>query len=89
MRLTLESGTDVVVVNGVPGRIWSGVSDSGVRVKALITLIQVERGQGDLAEFETNLTEIRQTAGAGFKVTRKACQHGLGGNLCEECFPFG
>ena len=32
MRVRLEQTTKVVELNGVPARMWEGVTDSGIRV---------------------------------------------------------
>lgn len=56
MRVTLESTTKKVRLNGVPARIWEGKTDSGIPCHAYITRIAVERDQ-DSAEFDRELEE--------------------------------
>ena len=58
MRITIESTTKVVTLNGVPARIWEGRTESGVPVHAYVTRIAVERTE-DTAEFERDLQEHR------------------------------
>lgn len=58
MRITLESTTKVITVNGVPARVWEGHSEGGARVEAWITRIRVPL-QDDQAEFERELDECR------------------------------
>jgi hypothetical protein len=58
MRITLESTTQIVEVNGVPARVWEGTTESGIPVSALITRLAVERTQ-DTAQFEAELRECR------------------------------
>ncbi len=54
MKLTLESTSKIVTLNGVPARIWEGHTDKGVACHAFITRIAADR-QADLSEFETEL----------------------------------
>jgi hypothetical protein len=58
LKLTIESTTRVVIVNGVPARIWEGTSESGVRVLCLVTRVAVESEQ-DCSQFERELSEQR------------------------------
>lgn len=67
MKVTLESTTRIVeleVAAGVvvPGRIWEGVTESGIRVVALVTRIAAETGNGPdtLAEFERELQQCHE-----------------------------
>jgi len=41
MKVTLENTTKIVHLNGVPARIWEGVTERGVRVHAFISRIAV------------------------------------------------
>lgn len=54
MRITIESTTKLVEVNGVPARIWEGVTDSGVPVHCLITRVMVDRAD-DTGQFDAEL----------------------------------
>ena len=56
MKLTIESTSEIVEVNGVPARLWVGVSERGVRVQCLITRIAVHLSE-DQAQFEAELAE--------------------------------
>lgn len=58
MRVTLESTSRIVEVNGVPGRIWEGQTSSGVPCFALITRIAVHKDD-DSSQFERELREQR------------------------------
>jgi len=58
MRITIESTTKVVTLNGVQARIWEGKTDSGISCHAYITRIGVERTE-DQVEFERELQEHR------------------------------
>ena len=58
MKITIESTTQITKVNGVPARVWEGVTANGVKVHALITRIAVKDDPGtDFAEFERDLQE--------------------------------
>lgn len=72
MKVTLESTTRVVEIELeqgalVPGRIWEGVTDSGIRVVALITRIAAETGVGEhtQAEFRQELEECHEPRSRG------------------------
>jgi hypothetical protein len=58
MRITIESTTKEVWLNGLPARIWEGKTDSGIRCHCYITRIGVERDE-DQADFERELQEHR------------------------------
>lgn len=44
MKITIESTTKVVEVNGVPARIWEGATDIGIPVYCYVTRICVQEG---------------------------------------------
>jgi len=54
MKVTLESTTEIVEINGVAARIWQGQTDSGIEVHAFITRIAVDK-DADVSEFEREL----------------------------------
>ena len=58
MKVTIESTGEIVVVNGVPCRVWEGVTERGIQVQALIPRIAAKANQ-DLAQFEKELKECR------------------------------
>lgn len=58
MRITLESTTKLVEVNGVPARIWEGATESGIPIHAYVTRVAVEEGQNQ-EEFERQLQSHR------------------------------
>lgn len=58
MRITIESTTKEVTLNGVPARIWEGRTDSGIPCHVYVTRIAVDRDE-DTAEFEQDLQEHR------------------------------
>lgn len=59
MKITVESTTKTVTVNGVQARIWEGQTDSGIPVHCYVTRVAVHEGQ-DCAQFEKELRECRQ-----------------------------
>lgn len=59
MKVTLQSTTKIVDVNGLPARVWEGRSAKGVRVYAFITRIAAEEGC-DHAEFKNELQECAE-----------------------------
>lgn len=58
MKLTIESTSKTVELNGVPARVWEGHTDSGVPVHCYVTRVAVEHGER-MAEFEAELQHHR------------------------------
>lgn len=58
MKVTLESTTKVVEVDGKPTRVWEGRTDSGIAMHAFINLVAVKFSE-DLSQFEAELFEHR------------------------------
>jgi len=56
MKITLESTTKVVTLNGVPARLWEGHTVAGIPVHAYITRIAADAG-ADQTEFERELED--------------------------------
>ena len=56
MKVSLESTTKVVHLNGVPARIWEGKTVTGIEVHAFITRIAVDK-DADSSQFEAELKE--------------------------------
>ena len=56
MKITIESTTKIVHMNGVPCRIWEGTTATGIPVHCYITLVAVPKDQ-DPAQFERELEE--------------------------------
>lgn len=54
MRITVESTTKTVELNGVPARVWEGTTESGIAVYCYITRVAVHVDD-DQAEFEAEL----------------------------------
>ena len=59
MKVTLESTTKIVQVNGVPARIWEGETTSGIKVHAFITRVAIDKNELDASEFEKELQECK------------------------------
>lgn len=58
MRITIESTTKVVEVNGVSARIWEGETKSGIPLHVYITRVAIEEGENQ-EEFERELQTHR------------------------------
>lgn len=56
MKMTITSTDKLVEIDGVPARVWEGVSARGVRLHAYITRVAVKRGD-DVGEFQSELQE--------------------------------
>lgn len=64
MKITLESTTKIVELNGVPARIWEGTTERGVPCFAMIMRIAPaveipELTSAQVREFEADLLEQR------------------------------
>jgi hypothetical protein len=66
MKITIRSTTKIVEVNGVPARIWEGVTSTGVPIHCLITRIAVDKDSPPevFAQFENELKECSPPAAA-------------------------
>ena len=61
MKVTIESTTKIVRLNGVEARIWEGQTDGGIRVHAYVTRVAVaaEEAPSVFRQFEAELRECR------------------------------
>lgn len=58
MTITVEPTTKIVHVNGLPARIWEGVTDQGTPCHLYVTLVAVAEGLNPVA-FEHELESRR------------------------------
>jgi hypothetical protein len=63
MKMTIESTSRMVRVNGIECRVWEGVTERGASVQALIPRVAAHAHQ-DLSEFEAELQEHKPPAAA-------------------------
>lgn len=56
MKITIESTSRIVTVNGIECRVWQGESERGVRVQVVISRIAADGGQ-DCSQFDQELRE--------------------------------
>jgi hypothetical protein len=64
MKLSIENTDYFVVVDGVPARVWEGVSEGGVAVTCLVTRVAVLE-TADTRQFELELLEQRPISAEG------------------------
>jgi len=57
MKVTIESTTKIVELNGVLARIWEGETESGIKVHAFITRIACEKK--DVNQFDEELISCK------------------------------
>lgn len=57
MQIQIHSTEKIVTLNGIPARIWEGITDSGIKVHVYITRIAVENDEPNTEQFEKELTE--------------------------------
>lgn len=56
MKITLESTTKIVELNGVPARVWEGQTEDGIKLHAYVTRVAVNKEQ-DSSQFEKELQQ--------------------------------
>lgn len=56
MKITIESTSKIVQVNGIDCRLWEGFTEGGVAVVALIPRVACSES-ADTAEFERDLND--------------------------------
>lgn len=56
MKIQMHSTTKIVHLNGVPARIWEGVTEGGVECHVYVTRVAVAK-ESDTSEFEKELQE--------------------------------
>lgn len=56
MKLTAKSTTKIVILNGVPARIWEAETESGIKCHLYVTRVGAADDQ-DLSQFERELAE--------------------------------
>lgn len=56
MKLTIQNTQAIVELNGVPARVWEGVTERGTPVTCFITRVAV-RNEDDASQFEAELQE--------------------------------
>lgn len=55
MKITIESTTKIVQLNGVPARVWQGKTESGIEVHCFIVRLAIEKNEPRAAEFTNEL----------------------------------
>ena len=55
MKIIVESTTKVVYLNGIPARIWEGLTESGIKLHCYITRIAIDHKEIRIKEFEEEL----------------------------------
>jgi hypothetical protein len=56
MKATIESTEQLITINGIPARVWTGTTERGIPIQLAITRIAVHRDE-DCAQFEAELQE--------------------------------
>lgn len=57
MKITIESTTKIVELNGILSRIWEGKTENGIKVHCYITRLSVDKSEPRLDEFLKELQE--------------------------------
>jgi hypothetical protein len=58
MKITIESTSKIIEINGVPARVWEGQTESGIAVHCFITRIAVDK-ENDTAQFDKELQQTK------------------------------
>jgi hypothetical protein len=58
MKITIESTTKTVFLDGVQCRVWEGATERGVPIHCFIPRVAVKNGE-DMSQFEAELKEQR------------------------------
>jgi hypothetical protein len=56
MTITISNTAEITEINGVPARLWTGRTDTGIEVQVLITRIAALKTD-NLEQFERELQE--------------------------------
>lgn len=60
MKITIETTSKIVDLDGVPARIWEGTTESGIPVHCFITRIAINKDDEAANEqFRRELAEVR------------------------------
>jgi len=57
MNVQLHSTDKIVHLNGVPARIWEGITEGGIKCHAYITRIACDKDEPNAGEFERDLKQ--------------------------------
>ncbi len=58
MTINLSPTSKIVELNGVPARVWEGMTDTGVKCFAFVTRIGCDQN-ADQSEFQKALSEVK------------------------------
>lgn len=56
MKIQMHSTEKIVELNGVPARVWEGVTESGITVHCFVTRVAVGKDE-DTSQFEKELEQ--------------------------------
>ena len=59
MKITIESTTKTLTLDGVPARVWEGKTESGIPVMCYVTHVCVMDEDADHTQFENELKACR------------------------------
>lgn len=57
MKITIESTSKIVELNGIPARVWEGQTESGVKIHCFINRVAIDKDEPRVEEFEKELQE--------------------------------
>lgn len=57
MKITIESTSKIIHLNGIPARVWEGHTETGIKIHCYITRVAIDKDEPRTEEFETELQE--------------------------------
>lgn len=57
MKITIESTSHCVELNGVPARVWVGETESGIKLHCYVTRVAIDEEETRKEEFDRELTK--------------------------------
>lgn len=59
MKIIIENTSKIIEFNGLPARIWEGETESGIKVHAYITRVEIDKDETRSDEFQKELMETK------------------------------
>ena len=60
MKVTINSTSKIVHLNGLPARVWEGETESGIKVHCYVTRIAIDVHETRTDEFVNELRQCRE-----------------------------
>ena len=57
MKITIHSTSKVITLNGLPARIWEGMTDKGIKIHCYVAMVGIDKDEDRVEEFKRDLLE--------------------------------